>query len=1133
LAILPSGQPVPTPGLRHVLLFPALLLAVGAVGCSNLPRPQAFPPTQAAPPSKSLEAPAADPPAPSKAAANQGELRLTLAAGYYVRVAILSTPGDFAVRLLAPDGSTLEELQLAGGSFEPSRLSWLIETPGAYQWIVVPRDPAWPYSGSAIWLEEVRLAGACDEPIVRAERAIVAARWVMSQSGDSGLQGAHARALLEPVIGASMEAGDGSGLLAVKLEIARAARSEGAADAASRLDEAVEWARQIGGQHSEAQALMEQSQLTPTAQAMSQLRVVLEILRRLGDDTGEAIAHQLLANRHNDRGEPGPALQSFRKALTLYWGNGNLRGQAWTLGDLGYFFGDQGDLERSFLYFEVARELARAADDIYIQAYAIEGKARYDIEAGNLQASSDEYKQVLDLLAPTGINPQAAWALNGLARVSLYMGEPERARQTYREALSAFEKLKNPWGRADSLLGIGSTFDQHGEAELALEPFLQALEISRTNALPHVEGLALYDLGKLHRELRKSSVAQAELEAALALGSTESPARQAQTEVELGNTYLLASKITEAESAFQRAIELSARAPVVEAAAQAGRARLKRDRGDLAAARSAITRSLRITEELRSSVIRPDQRVSFLAARRAYYEFYVDLLMRLDRLDPGAGHEEEAVVASEQARARGLLDLLAKEQVDLRHGVPPALKERETKLGERIAMLQTMLFAETVKLTETEVERTRAKLARAEEEEKDLEAEIRRRDPAYAAIRTQAPLPLRQIQELLDEHTALLEYFQGEEISYLFVVTRQGLATHVLPPKRELAALVDRVRSSVNQDSRIQSRRFASDAYEGYRTLLLPAAQELRGKSHLMVAPDGALYSLSFEVLLTAPVPDAGGPQRNLPYLIRERSVSYVPSANVLARLMPADTERQDGKLFVGFGDPSENPSPEGIAPGRRSPQDCASSGSEASQSLDQRATGSGGRLRQLPAAREEVCRIAPLFPADQAVVFIGTDATEENVKNSSLVTWARNLHFATHGLLDEAHPERSGLKLAHASAADDGLLQVREIFNLKLHADLVVLSACESGLGKEVSGEGVIGMTRAFLYAGARSIVVSLWRVDDRSTSDLMLSFYRNLQETGDVSLALQHAKLDLIDHSGYFHPYFWAPFILVGLPR
>jgi CHAT domain-containing protein len=303
----------------------------------------------------------------------------------------------------------------------------------------------------------------------------------------------------------------------------------------------------------------------------------------------------------------------------------------------------------------------------------------------------------------------------------------------------------------------------------------------------------------------------------------------------------------------------------------------------------------------------------------------------------------------------------------------------------------------------------------------------------------------------------------------------------------------------VDHASRLRAGLHAADAYELYRLLLLPAAAELRDKPRLILAPDGPLNSLSFEALLTNPVEGSAAARRDLPFLLRDRSVSYIPSASVLAQLLaqrrPGALAAGESKLFVGFGDPEPGPS------------------------------------RTLAAARDEVRRIASSFPAEQTLTFLGPEASEENVKNSAAVKSARYLHFATHGLLDESTPELSGLRLAHAAdTADDGLLQVRDVFNLELHADLVVLSACQTGMGKEVSGEGVIGMTRAFLYAGAASVLVSLWRVDDESTADLMVSFYRHLERTGDKSEALRLGKLDLIDRSPYYQPYYWAPFILVG---
>jgi CHAT domain-containing protein len=192
-------------------------------------------------------------------------------------------------------------------------------------------------------------------------------------------------------------------------------------------------------------------------------------------------------------------------------------------------------------------------------------------------------------------------------------------------------------------------------------------------------------------------------------------------------------------------------------------------------------------------------------------------------------------------------------------------------------------------------------------------------------------------------------------------------------------------------------------------------------------------------------------------------------------------------------------------------------------------------RLGRLAGSGEEVRRIAELYPRGSVALYTGADATEEKLKGSRWLSGAHRLHFATHGIISEAQPELSALQLTRAEGSrEDGLLQAYEIFNLRLGADLVVLSACETALGKQLTGEGLMGLTRAFLYAGAHSVVVSLWPVaDDSATPDLMVSFYRRLDRSPDKSEALQAAKLELIRKKQYAHPYYWAPFILVGEPE
>lgn len=1132
-------------GRQSVLALPVLCLAAGGLACAHLPPPRSVPP----PGLQATTPPAALPAAPP---AGPAELRLTLPAATYVRLAILSSTPDLVVRHLDPDGRTAEDLQVAGAGFEPIRLSWVTAAAGEHRWTVEPRNPRAPSGGQALALEERRPAGPCDEELSRAERAVLAARQELNGPRPDAAAGA--RALLEPALAGAIRVGERELALAVQLDLARTAARQQAGgpanparheDAARLFERALALAREIGDRLAEAEALQGLADLLPDSRKLESLRAALAIRRQLGDEGGEAGLLYLVGYYSESRGEIAQAVEDYRRALALHWRTDDEYGQAVTLCELGFLLGSLGDPDRARDYLDVGYARGQQAGDLEIQAFALRERARIDMDLGELQAAHDEYARIHELLtaangqATAGSASEAAWALEGLAASLLYMGQPEEARQRYGEELTAFERLGNAQGRAYALLGIGSTFEAEHQPAKALEYFQQALDLIRASGLRRIEGLARYDLGRVHGERGQPGEAIADLEAAAVLEAAAGPVRQAQIQVELANALREAGKPAAAEAAFQRALKLNGSAPLVEAAAQAGLARIERDRGDLAAARFAIERAIAITEKLRSGVVRPDQRVSFLATRRGYFELYVDLLMRLDRLQRGAGHDVEALAASEQARARGLLDLLAKERVDVREGIPVELKARETEIGERIARLQTRLWSPRHALPDVEVRRLGRELDQAEEQEKELDAEIRRREPAYAAVHAPEPLPLQEIQGFLDERTALLEFFVGEEGSYLFVVTREGLGVHPLPPRRQLAPLVESLRRAVYTDSRLLARHYAQDAYQLYRQLLLPAAGELIAKPRLVVAPDGPLYSLSFDVLLTAKVPEGGAPRRDLPYLIRERAVSYVPSATVLAHLVtgrrPGSGPEAAGKLFVGFGDPGHvqgDGQDGGAAPAAPAAGgDCGPATAAASGRGANTAAASLAEPRPLPAARDEVCRIARLFGADRAAVFLGPAASEENVKASAVVRSAHILHFAAHGLLDASHPDLSGLRLTHAAgSAEDGLLQVREIFNLKLRADLVVLSACQSGLGKEVSGEGLIGMTRAFLYAGASSLVVSLWQVDDESTADLMVGFYGHLESGLDRSEALRSSKLQLIDGSRYFHPYFWAPFILVG---
>jgi CHAT domain-containing protein len=406
----------------------------------------------------------------------------------------------------------------------------------------------------------------------------------------------------------------------------------------------------------------------------------------------------------------------------------------------------------------------------------------------------------------------------------------------------------------------------------------------------------------------------------------------------------------------------------------------------------------------------------------------------------------------------------------------------------------------------------------------------------------------------LDEKTVQLEYSLGTDASYLFAISKHDFLTAPLPPASLLTNQVMALRETVaGRPDRMGLSNYVQKARALFEDLVLPANRLLRGKQSLIIVPDGVLHYLPFEALLQS---DGGrrAPQldlHQLPYLVRDFSISYAPSATVLINLRNVNPTTAPRKAFLAFGDPLY---------GRAEPDQ-----REPIRRAFRSAFGDGKPwdLQPLPESRHEVERIATLYPRERVEVFLGDRASEENVKAGDTLSQYRFVHFAVHGLLNENKPQYSGLVLSlptdvpdpkgkesgravagnstspasapevKRAATEDGLLQVYEIFNLKLNANLVVLSACESGLGKETRGEGLVGLTQAFFYAGTPSLMVSLWKVQDKSTAALMVRFYRHLNNPAvGKAQALRQAQLEMIRSEDYSHPYYWAGFVLTGKP-
>jgi CHAT domain-containing protein len=879
---------------------------------------------------------------------------------------------------------------------------------------------------------------------------------------------------------------------------------------------------------------------------------------RFAAQQGLSEGNQLL---WQDTAESLPAaMAKYEDALGRWRGADDPAGEAETLQKIGSAHRRLGNISRALEYYLHALRLWRTVGNRVGEAHMLYSIGAVYDELDEKQQALDYLNQALVLRRAIGYRRGEADALINIGKIYFALNEPEKALDYYHQALWLKQAVGDLPGEADVLTDIAGVYLDRGETQNALEFYDQALRLHRTTGDRRGEPRALYHLGWIHfclGEMQKAlDYYQQSLDKWRIMGDRR---WQAMALHGIGLIYADWGNHDQALHWFRQALLLSREVGYRshEAITLAAIARVERDRNHLLEARTQMEAALGLIESLRTTVASPELRSTYMASVQRYYEFYTDLLMRLDQRQPSEGHDAAALQASERARARSLLELLTETRTDVQQGVDPELKHRERATQARISAIQNQLIQVHSQASpdKSKIAQLEEELKQVEGEREQLEMEIRQKHPRYAELQYPQPLDLKAIQGLLDDQTALLEYAVGKESSFLFVVSQEGVHSFRLSPEGEINQLVQEVRAVLRQPSRQLSRyrdylTYVRAARQLYEMLMAPAADVLATKQNLLIAPDGALYYLPFEVLLSKDAKRGGRPDyRGLAYMLKQWAISYVPSASVLASLRQ-NRPKPEGpqvaaalKALLAFGDPVYESRPQTSDLRRQTKKPKTNNrglgtrdkGQE-THSVVQTLRGlfsdnSRWELHPLPETRREITGIRRLHKPDEAAVYLGASAKEENVKDNEHLSTARRIHFATHGVMSERLPQYSGLVLTlDDDPQEDGLLQVYEIFNLKLNADLVVLSACETGLGKEVKGEGIIGLTRAFLYAGTPSVVVSLWQVADHSTAGMMVKFYEELDRAVDKAEGLRRAKLGLMQTQRYAHPFYWAPFILVG---
>jgi len=498
-------------------------------------------------------------------------------------------------------------------------------------------------------------------------------------------------------------------------------------------------------------------------------------------------------------------------------------------------------------------------------------------------------------------------------------------------------------------------------------------------------------------------------------------------------------------------------------------------------------------------------------------------------------YNEQAFYFSEKNKSSVLLEALAGAEAQKFAGIPDSLLNKEHILQIDIALYKKILAEQPDSAKEMLF---RDKLFKANRQYDELITVFENNYPEYFELKyNQKPASVKEIQETLDDKTAIISYFTGDSIITIFTITKKNLDVKTVPAIENLDDTIQYFRYGLLYTN---SSRFAK-AYKKYAfkmcRQLIPENVN-KGIINLIIVPDAELSMIPFETLLTENPEDKEW--KELPYLIKNYNISYSYSANLFYKTFPKEPttkiEYTNLNEWLAFAPVFDDSNTSGLT--LRTRELLQALDTELNDTIETRGRliNNGGYVSPLPGTESEVESIFNQFDkkGKKALVQIKQNANEGFIKSGELKKY-RFLHFATHGFVNTEKPELSGILLAQDSTInEDGILYSGEIYNLELNAGLTVLSACETGLGEIKKGEGLIGLTRALLYAGSKNIIVSLWKVADESTSDLMIDFYKNLleveQEKQEFSQALQQAKLKMISEGKYAHPFYWSPFILIG---
>jgi CHAT domain-containing protein len=1074
--------------------------------------------------------------------------RIPLGEGQYLRIVLEHGPAPLFIALRNPAGELIAEYR--SGEYARTYVSYVSTKEGVFN-VSVSSAAVECEEGYRLAIKDLRRAAPEDRERVEGERTFEAGQKLRYERKAELLD--RAMSLLKAATSHWKTSGDRPEEAAALNTIGEVYEEIGdLAKAYDYFSQAVDISRGAGDLSQQLVALIGLARNYAARgdrdRSIQKSSEALGLCRSTGDRYHEAQALNSTGMAYVFTSKPQAGVNYFQEALSIFSALRDKRAKAATLSNLGSAHFASGDLQLALDYEEnQALPLWRSTGDLRGEAQtAVDIGMIYGV-LGEGQKGLDSLERARSIFRTIGDRSGEASCLNAIAGILVPMGDLDGALDHYQRAREVFCDLSDGLGEDATIAVIGKVYELKGDDRTALVNYLDMLARATKAGHSRMQEYGNSWIGNIYARTDPEK-AMSYYRRALSIAEADGDRRgEAESLNGIGYAYGLLGKNGEALAYYSKA--LSIRNDTMDRGGQSlvlyNIAQAERRLGNLAGALAAIEKVITIAEDLRTNIISQDLRASYLAIVHHRYEVNTEVLVRLAEREHSKNLEIAAFESAERAHARCLLEMLTEAHTDIREGIDPFLLSNErsllVKLDLKAQARMRLLSAAHTQEQASEIEKDWDSIYA---EYKDLQNKIKSQSPRYAALTQPRPIGAKDVQErTLDENTMLLEYSLGEERSFLWAVTEGGLSTYILPPRKTIEDLATQVYKSLSETAASEGghtslgdKSYWLLATKLSQMLLAPVASQLRNK-RLLVVPDGALQYIPLAAL---PIPSTSGSLAarkpgHMP-MVAEHEIISLPSASTLAVMRQEFKDRKPApKAIAVFANPVFSKDDPRISMAKAGG---LTNGTNLIAGLRQvmrggNAPGEELRLPALFSSQDEAEAIKNIVPEGDRLIETGLEASRENVKKPEIGQY-RVIHFATHGLFDADNPERSGIVLSMVDGQGnlrDGVLRLHDIYNLNLPAELVVLSACNTAIGKDIKGEGLIGLTRGFMYAGAARVISSLWKVDDEASAELMRRFYQKMLKAGErPAAALRSAQVEMLNTRRWNSPRHWAGFIIQG---